>query len=205
VIGYTFRPIEQWPRQFTNVRKTSPFSATYSVTLEVLQKELRQVGASNIVIQLALSAGDIRRDGLPRADARPEHPGVILSFESKGRSFSMPCDQYTKWTENLRAIALSLEALRKVDRYGVTQSGEQYKGWEALPAASNNPRVLAADFLVAHGFEERDAILKDPEVRQRAYRKAARTLHPDVAGGSNELFAMLKRSYDLLCEPESEG
>jgi hypothetical protein len=35
------------------------------------------------VIELALDEGDIRLDGLPRAHARPRHPGVIVSFDSK--------------------------------------------------------------------------------------------------------------------------
>jgi hypothetical protein len=38
------------------------------------------------------------------------------------------------WQHNVRAIALGLEALRKVDRYGITRRGEQYAGWKALPA-----------------------------------------------------------------------
>jgi hypothetical protein len=37
---------------------------------------------------------------------------------------------------NARAIALGLEALRKVDRYRITKRGEQYTGWSALPPAT---------------------------------------------------------------------
>jgi hypothetical protein len=37
---------------------------------------------------------------------------------------------------NARAIALGLEALRKVDRYRITKRGERYTGWSALPPAT---------------------------------------------------------------------
>ena len=49
----------------------------------MLDRELSKLGAHSVVIELALDEGDIRLDGLPRADARPRHPGVIVSFDSK--------------------------------------------------------------------------------------------------------------------------
>jgi hypothetical protein len=45
-------------------------------------------------------------------------------------------DPMESWQHNVYAIAKSLEALRLVDRYGVTRRGEQYTGWKALPAGS---------------------------------------------------------------------
>jgi hypothetical protein len=38
-----------------------------------------------------------------------------------------------KWTDNVHAIALTLERLRLADLYGVTSRGEQYAGWKMLP------------------------------------------------------------------------
>jgi hypothetical protein len=40
----------------------------------------------------------------------------------------LPVIVYT-WQDNLRAVALGLEALRRVERYGIAQRGEQYAGW----------------------------------------------------------------------------
>jgi hypothetical protein len=214
MIEFTFRPIECWPRAFTPDRKYSPFSAKYHNTIALLKKELAHIDARNVVVQVALSHSDIRRDGLPRADARrPEHPGVILSFEKwipngrfneqrqplgNYRPFSMPCDAFTDWISNLRAIALSLEALRRVDRYGVTQSGEQYTGWAQLPQGALSEREKALAFLVEHGGGN-DAILglDDPEMLKKAYRVAAKKLHPDN-GGSHELFIQLQNAVKIL-------
>jgi hypothetical protein len=37
---------------------------------------------------------------------------------------------------NSRSIGLELEALRAIDRYGITKQGEQYVGFKALPSGS---------------------------------------------------------------------
>jgi len=54
----------------------------------------------------------------------------------------------------VRAIALALEALRKVDRYGV-RSGSQYAGFKALPpgdfAAAMTPELAAATEMMIQG------------------------------------------------------
>jgi hypothetical protein len=219
-VQLTFRPIEKWPRALTKNRKRSPFSATYNQTFKLLEAELNHLGARNIALQIALRPEDIRLDGQPRANAKPAaHPGVILSFEKfvwsgkynergqrmgKYAPYSMPCDAFTDWESNLRAIALSLEALRKVDRYGVTQSGEQYTGWAALPVASNSGECeMAAQFMSEHSGVMLAPHNTDADALKRAYRIAASRLHPDAPGGSNELFVRLKQAYEVLSEKTS--
>lgn len=63
-------------------------------------------------LQIALREQDFRVDGLLRAAARPEHPGVVLAIDSQHGPLSYPCDKFTLWRDNLRAIVLGLEALR---------------------------------------------------------------------------------------------
>jgi len=43
------------------------------------------------------------------------------------------CDE--DWRHNVRSIALGLEALRAVDRYGISRRGEQYAGFRAALAS----------------------------------------------------------------------
>jgi hypothetical protein len=157
---------------------------------------------------------EIRQDGLPKAGARvPNHPGVIVSFdryvswdaEAKKNIYeplSFPCDQFTKWQDNLRAIALALEALRKVDRYGVTRIGEQYKGWKQLPPASERPDpIVAAQFIALHAPFVTVAQLLDRErckpVLDAAYKHCAKKLHPD-AGGDHADFLKLQQAVAEL-------
>lgn len=184
--GLRFRPIQQWPGELSRSRRRSPFEATLGATQDLLTRELRALSAKTVVIQLAIGETDLRNDGLPRASARPEHPGVILSLESPYGPLSYPCDTFTDWQSNLRGIALALEALRKVDRYGVTKNGEQYRGWRQLGsgAAPSSGKMTVAEaraFMAQHGD----------------YRTAARKLHPD-AGGSAEEFQRLQEARRVL-------
>lgn len=83
---------------------------------------------------------DLRLDGLPRADRSARSPGIVLSFEAAS-VFDKPhlryeVGTYSSWQDNVRALALALEALRAVDRYGVTRRGEQYAGWRQIEAGS---------------------------------------------------------------------
>jgi hypothetical protein len=78
------------------------------------------------VLQVDLAERDIRVDGLPRSNARyGSHPGAIVSFDSRRGPLRYATDEFTEWKANLRAVALSLKALRDVDRYGVSKRGEQ--------------------------------------------------------------------------------
>jgi hypothetical protein len=207
----TFRPIDTWPGDLRRTRQTSPFKASYQDTLQLLDRELVHLRAKNIVIQLALTEGEIRLDGMPRADARPAHPGVILAFDSMHGPLKYSTDVYENaswarqvgWQANLRAIALGLEALRKVDRYGITKRGEQYTGWKALGGGTPMPAAsMSHDDAIAFLQEHAPGIEWDydqPDQVTRAYRAAARTLHPDV-GGDPELFKRLGEARRILIE-----
>ena len=126
----TVRPIQQWPGELTAKRRRSSFKAGWSDTIELLGRELRAIAAKDVVLQVAMQEKDFRIDGYPRAQAKAAHPGVILSLGSNVGPLSWPCDTFDSWQDNIRGIALSMEALRKVDRYGVTKRGEQYTGWQ---------------------------------------------------------------------------
>lgn len=189
-------PIREWPGEFTRSRRSSPFKGTREIngkrrsnvavpltqTLAELSRELRELRAKDAELLVAIPASKFRIDGRPYASATAEHPGVILSFEipQVGR-VSYPCDTFTTWEDNLRAITLALEALRKVDRYGVTKRGEQYRGFLAIEAtAAPAGFATAAD---AEAFLRGwcgDAWADQP--LRRVFREALRTTHPDMSG-----------------------
>ena len=217
-MNVTFRPIVLWPGQLTrdSQRRSTPFYARIDETWRLLEREVDHVGGAELVVQLALDEGQIRLDGKPRAGADPGHPGVIVSFESRYGPLQYATDVFTHWHANLRAIALGLEALRKVDRYGISKRGEQYTGWKALPAgaapATNGAlsleqaaRVIAINADGAVGRTEAEIaevaryVLTDRNIREVAYRQAAKRLHPD-AGGSADDFVRLQDAKRLLEE-----
>lgn len=121
---------------------------------------------------------DFRRDGLPRANSRPDHPGVILAVESTKGPLSFPCDKFVTWQDNLRAIALALEALRRVDRYGITPNDEQYTGWQQLPAAPSS--TVSAD--EAERVLREVADVAPATALSAVYQRARFVTHPDRGG-----------------------
>jgi len=218
--GLRLRPIEAWPGPMTSAsaRQRSPFKAAWRSTLDTLDRELFHLGrqgAASAVLQIAMREQDFRLDGMPRANARPEHPGVILAVDAAAGPLSFPCDTYVTWQENLRALALALEALRRVERYGVTRRAEQYRGWRALPPGGATPMPAAtepmapraaAEYLLEHARPVggvpvgmgAQALLERRLAVELTYRLAARALHPDREGGSTEGFQRLQAARDVL-------
>jgi hypothetical protein len=149
---FTVRPIVLWPEAETRNRARAPFRSSYSATHALLRREVLMLGATSAVLQLAVAEDDIRLDGDLRANARPSHPGVIVSFESRHGPLRYACDTYLSWQDNARAIALTLEKLRAVDRYGAAKGGEQYRGWRALPSGNGGSDPGRGAALIArHG------------------------------------------------------
>lgn len=198
----TFRPLETWPGDKTEPRKSgNQFKASWSGTLQLLDRELRMLDADSVVLQVSVSsARDIRIDGMLRADAKPTWPGVILSFESAKGSLSFPCDTYTKWQHNVRAIALALEALRAVDRYGVTRQAEQYRGWDRIGHQDEDAPMdvhRAAEILAQITKDRPLSLLENVGLYQKQMRAAMVHCHPD-RGGDSEMFRKLVNAKELL-------
>ena len=196
-MNYTFRPIDKWPREKTKRPMYARFRVTYSKTLKLLKSELAHLDAKGVVLQIDIPESQIRLDGLPHVNARPEFQGVIVSFESKFGHLKYLADIFNNWHDNLRAIALALEALRKVDRYGVTKRGEQYTGWKQLPAVSE-AKVKAATLIAFLGEADKDEVMNDKDVALRAFRIAVKKVHPDKPGGDREQFDRVTKARRLL-------
>jgi hypothetical protein len=189
------RPIDKWPRAFTPNRKRAPFRAPYGATMDLIARELRLLCAKAPVLLMALNDQQIRLDGRPYAKAIPLHPGVILAFTVGKQQMQFPCDAFLTWPENLRAIALALEALRKVDRYGVTKQGEQYAGWKALPPPNGDHWTPEA----ARQFI--DSIIGSGRVGligiSASIREAEMVTHPDKGGHPSD-FNKVQQARKLL-------
>lgn len=226
-----YRPIERWPVRLTVERKSPPFTAPWSDTQTLLDKELGMLGVDSAVLQMALTESDFRLDGAVRANAKLQHPGVILAFEHPRHGpLSYPCDTFDGgnrwvsarqrggerggyrniegWQINTRAIALGLEALRKVDRYGITPNGEQYRGFQAIgtgkPQTETMTRDEAALFIAAHAWPNEDPvlgaghILRYSDDAKAGYRLATKALHPDAGAYDDEAFKRLQLAWRTL-------
>lgn len=203
----TFRPLPVWPYEATpshQRRSGYTFKAPWSDTLRLIDYEVDRLRGHSVIIAAGFSERDIRLDGLPRSDARePSHPGVEISFDTTrhGR-LVYHTDTCARWQHNVRSIGLGLEALRKVDLYGITQTGQQYAGWRELPAGAGRGVVIA-------GMDEAWEILtiaadvdgaydhNDISQLREVYRAAAKRVHPDQ-GGTDEAFLRVRAAYELL-------
>lgn len=207
------RPLLDWPGRMRSDRERDPgnrFRAGWSDTTALLEREAEMIGGRDIVIQLAVPESDIRLDGWPYARAKPSHPGVtIVVPDTKHGRLSWSTDRYRDWRHNVRAIALSMEALRAADRHGIMQ-GRQYAGFRELAAGDTGGLMAVEDavrFIAEHSDHDEGDLwfspenlaqcLPDPTSVQTAYRVAAKRLHPD-AGGDPELFRRLREAKQLL-------
>lgn len=196
-MGLRVRPFDGSAPQSASRR--SLFSAGLRPTLKLLTRELEHLDADNIVVELDVREQDIRLDGYPRANARALSPAVRVTFESKHGPLRYETAEYDTWQDNLRAIALSMEALRAVDRYGVSKRGEQYRGWRALPTGTDpaDSTVTREQALAVIKFHAGvDPVLAAASIPE-AIKAAIKATHPDRGGDPDE-FRKVMRAKEIL-------
>lgn len=203
--------MEKWPgppedREFY---RRSPFGTTYAEALALLDREIAYLEGDHVIFQLDVSSDDIRMDGRLYANVTPKSSRVVITFNSKHGPLAYFCDCYADWRENVRAISLCLQYLRKIDEHRVNRSGAQYEGYKRLPAAgetsNGRPKIetpkQAATFMSGHltpAMPPR-VLLTHPFVFEASYRELAKKFHPDnKATGNDELFVDLQDAAVVL-------
>lgn len=220
-LRYRHDTLEEWPegvhRTKPQDRRDSLFKARWTDTLSLLERELNHLEAHSDRTQIKTfhRPSVVRRDGGLRSDApRPDNPGVILTFEvfkwngtrnERGQKLGryvpvqFECDTFLHWKDNVRAIALSLEALRKVERYGVARARAVEVGRKALPAAFAGRGMTledARETLARFSGLSVEEVAGPTQIRE-AYRQAAMRTHPDK-GGNHEDAARVNVAYEVL-------
>lgn len=168
-----FRSLAVWPYRPTERRRgPRTFPAGWDSTLRLLAREIGYLAGSDVILAAGFREQDLRLDGMPRANAlEPSHPGIILSFNAHaiaGRPrLEYGTDVCERWQHNVRSIALGLESLRAVDRYGITRRSEQYAGFREITSGGDEPSPARGRRLIdEHG----------------GYRAALHATHPDAGG-----------------------
>lgn len=184
-----------WPvgRRRTECRRGSPFrNWNLGRVRDDLVSELRKMSAEDVVISTDLR---LRHDGLPRASQRkPDDPGVAVYFRKNQKPYVIACDQYTTIEANIRALVVTIEAMRKIERHGSTELAEQaLGGFRALPPHQECE-------------EHWTTVLGLPDPPRyyghvlTTYRKLAHEWHPDRQGGDTKLFLKLRAALDAARE-----
>lgn len=204
MLAYRVQPLPaHWPGERTKLRRPSPFKVNWSSTIRLLGSEIRALKGTDVVLRLAVRPQDLRLDGGVKANARISDPSVVLEFKSGPDLLSFPCDRFNWWEDNVRAIALALEALRKVDRYGV-RTGRQYEGFKALPSGAE-PVHLGLDD-IARELVQLSAtplpippsdVLTSANISRELVRRALSLHHPD-RGGDPRVFQDVQQYREVL-------
>lgn len=160
--------------------RLSPFRAPYTKTLDLLRYELGELDASNVIIEIDTDQTQIRNDGFPRSSAKVNSPAVRISFESKAGPLCYTAASFNNYEDNIRAIAIALEDLRRITRYGIGSGTEQYRGWRRLEAGSGTPSREFRSVDEAIRFIAGVAVLPAGTELRRLYLEAMKACHPDT-------------------------
>lgn len=199
-----FKPLTTWPRAETSPRKRAPFKSNYTGTLKLLERELVHLGAEDAELQIDMDASQIAIHGWPKANARAVTPRIILTLVANKLPGApvrvFPCDAFLDWEGNLRAIALALHDLRRIDRYGVTTAGEQYAGFKQIGSTSTVTvsAVEAASDLAEVSRLPATVILADAKVAKEAVRMAIARTHPDRNRGDRTAYDSVEQARSIL-------
>ncbi|RCK68302.1 hypothetical protein DT076_16785 [Desertihabitans brevis] len=129
----TLRPLQDWTGGKHSIER-SRFDSPWSKTVRLLEREVELMQGRGLVVQIDLREADFRLDGNVRAKATVATPRVRVLFDTPDGTIVFQAGRYTRWRDNVRAVGLSLEALRGVERWGAIQGGAQYKGLLQLEA-----------------------------------------------------------------------
>ncbi len=127
------------------------------------------MGADSMVLSTNLR---LRNDGYPYSkQAQPIDKGAAVYFMHKGKQMCFACDRWDSIQDNIYAVAMTIEALRGIERWGSGDMVNQaFSGFVALPAPKRAEEVLGVRAGASH-----DEI-------ETAWREKAKRYHPDKGG-----------------------
>lgn len=152
-----------------------------------LARELDRLNARQPILS---SNVELTVNGQPRS-GRPEpaDPGAAVYFQLNRKPVVLACDSYSRVAQNVAAIAAHIDAMRRMERYGVATVEQQFTGYLALPG----PLVV----------DDWRGVLGDPKTlaeAESAFRERMKQAHPDTPGGSTAKATVLNAAIALARE-----
>jgi hypothetical protein len=199
--AYPLRWPDGWPRTKPSAitdgrsRFVRPGSGywTFAPARDALITEVwRLPEIKSVVISSNFAPG---RDGPSARGPRPVDQAIALYFTRRGKPFVMACDRYSRAEENMRSLALAIEAMRQLERHGGGFMMERaFDGFAVLPPPSEEPWWVVLQVA-------RTATRADIEA---AWRKLAAANHPD-RGGSDAAMARINTARDRALAERADG
>lgn len=180
----------QWPVGYprTKYPARSKFRETFASGRYNIKRELELLGAKDVFISTNVP---IRNDGFPFASYKmPEDKGVAVYFTLFNNQCVFACDKWDKIEHNMKAVMLTIEALRGIDRWGVSEMLKRsFTGFKALPASAASTYKAWWEVLMVSQFSSEEVI-------KSAYRSLAKQFHPDINKDNPEYFNIIKNAYE---------
>lgn len=185
-----------WPEGHTRTIGDKAWWAkapTPGAARDELFSELEKMGATDII--LSTNAPATKGGTFYASYKEPKDPGVAVYFTWKGRPRVLACDGYEKMHMNIRAIALTVEQLRRIAGRRVADFMDKaFTGFAALPPASmDSPenwwQVLEVDKNAA------------PDIVKAAYRALVKKYHPDT--GETPSVAMFQKVHKAWSQSQA--
>ena len=188
-LNYKFSWPLEWPDDYEVTRQpvTSSFTVTQAVARDEMLRELGLLGASSVVITTNLP---VNKQGqvVTRMKATGSE-GVAVYFSRRGNEYVIACDRFNDVWDNMRAVGLSVEAIRRLERYGTRQLLEKaLGGLLALPPAPATRSWWQVLGLPAAEVAE--------EVIKAAYRTLAKRYHPEGTEPDADKFREVHQAYE---------
>lgn len=177
-----------WPRTPERKRQQSRFDTPPGAARDGMMVEIDRLGARNIIVSTNV---ELRRDGQPYANRRPvDDPGVAVFFTLQGEQRCIAVDRWLTVGDNMHAIALTINALRGISRWGSTgMVAAAFAGFAALPAGNTSGESWWDVLEITEEAVDREGL-------NEAYRRAVKRWHPDVNGGDDTRFREIQAAYE---------
>lgn len=166
----------QWPAGYPRTAMPSSNFRFYPSTLTFetkgLREELGRMSARGIVISTNIP---VKNDGNPYSTyAKPADVGVAVYFTVDNKAMALCCDKWNTVEANLRALVMSVDAMRGLDRWGVSEiMNRAFMGFKALPE-----KAASFPWWEILGLS-RNCTRKEIEA---GYKKKIKLHHPDNGG-----------------------
>lgn len=161
------------------------FKNSFARARDLIVSEVKRLGGRDLIISTNVP---LKRDGLPYATfARIADIGAAAYFTYEGTQAVMCCDKWDTLEDNVVAIAKSIEAIRSLDRWGVSEILKRtFTGFKTL-----EEKVSGSSWWQILGVEQRADISQIKE----SYRKLVVIYHPDKPTGNAEKFIQVQNAY----------
>lgn len=156
---------------------TDKRALTFTEACDRLEAEVDRLGATRPMISSNVEIGVMGKPLASSGGKRHDDPGVALYFTLKGQARCLACDAYTSVAGNIAAIAAHIDALRRIERYGVGTLDQAFAGYAPRLQSSSE------EWWIVFGLSRSASRAAVDE----AFTRLARTAHPDAGGSHNEM------------------